>query len=103
MRQVVATVLIRTVEYDERRTGLPDYSGTATVRGTLLPTGGEIVQKQYGQEYAGEFEFYARQRNAGLVQGSRLRIATLDYDIVAIRDYGKVVTCLLRRVVGEDG
>ena len=100
MRQSIATVLVKSVEYDDRRTGMVSYAGTATVRGTLLPTGGQIVQKIYGQEYAGEFEFYARQRNAGLAAGNRLRIGSVDYDIVAIRDYGKVVTCLLETVVG---
>ena len=81
-----ATVLAKTVTYDAARSGLASYSEAGASRGVLLPIGGE-------------FEFYARQRNAGLVPGNRLRLAGLVYDITAIRDYAKVVVCLLRRAL----
>lgn len=94
-----ATVLAKTVTYDAARSGLASYSEAGASRGVLLPIGGELLLRQYGEQYLGEFEFYARQRNAGLAPGNRLRLAGLVYDITAIRDYAKVVVCLLRRAL----
>ena len=98
MMQSVA-VLVKSVTYDAARSGSASYSEAGASRGILLPIGGELLLRQYGEQYLGEFEFYARQRNAGLVPGNRLRIGGIDYDITAIRDYAKVVVCLLRRVL----
>lgn len=94
-----ATVRVRQTTYDAARSGLASYSESGMVRGVLLPIGGELLLRQYGELYLGEFEFYARQRNAGLVPGNQLRISGTDYDITAIRDYGKVIVCLVRRAV----
>ena len=59
------------------------------------------MQKQYGQEYAGDFEFYTKKRHAGPVVGNQLQIASVNYDIVAVRDYVKAITVLLKREVPD--
>lgn len=95
MRQTTATVMQKTIEYDLSRRPLPLFASSGTITGTFIPTGGQIVQKQYGQEYSGEFEFYTKKRHAGLIAGNRLKIGSAEYDIVAARDYGKAITLLL--------
>ena len=92
-------VLVKTIAYDAARSGIVSYSANGTTRGVMLPIGGELLQRQYGELYLGEFEYYARQRNAGLIPGNQLRIGGIDYDITAIRDYAKVVVCLLRKAL----
>ena len=79
----------------------PDSAGNVT--GVLLPTGGEIVQKQYGHEYTGEFEFYTKRRNASLLADNRLKIGDKWYQINGVRDYVKAITCLLSEVTASDG
>lgn len=61
-----ATVLVKNIEYDATRTGIVSYAEAGTTRGVLLPIGGELLVRHYGELYQGEFEFYARQRNNGL-------------------------------------
>ena len=94
-----ATVLIKNIDYDAARIGIASYAESGTTRGVLLPIGGELLVRHYGELYQGEFEFYARQRNDGLIPGNQLRVAGIDYDITAIRDYAKVVVCLLRKAL----
>jgi hypothetical protein len=94
-----AAVLVKSVAYDAARIGIVSYTESGTTRGVMLPIGGELLQRQYGELYPGEFEFYARRRNAGLLPGNQLRIGGVDYDITAIRDYVKVVVCLLRKAL----
>lgn len=100
MKQTAATILAKSIEYDLSRKPLPIFTASGTVTGIFIPTGGQIVQKQYGQEYAGEFEFYTKKRHAGLIAGNRLKIGSADYDIVAVRDYGKAMTALLVKANG---
>lgn len=99
MRPMQATVYQRAEEFDLARVVTITYTSAGTVNGVFLPTGGEIVQRQYGMEYAGEFEFYTKRRNSALVAGNRLQIGGVDYDIIAVRDYVKAMTVLLRQVV----
>lgn len=94
-----ATVLVKNIEYDAARTGIVSYAEAGTTRGVLLPIGGELLVRHYGELYQGEFEFYARQRNNGLNPGNQLRVACIDYDITAIRDYAKVIVCLLKKAL----
>ena len=94
-----ATVLVKSIEYDTARAGIVSYTEDGSTRGVMLPIGGELLIRQYGEQYPGEFEFYARQRNAGLVPGNQLRLAGIDNDITAIRDYAKVIVCLLRKAL----
>ena len=101
MRQTQATVRQRTIEYDAARRGVVYFDTAGTISGTFIPTGGVVVQKQYGQEYAGDFEFYTKKRHAGLVVGNQLQIASVNYDIVAVRDYVKAITVLLKREVPD--
>ena len=99
MRTITATVYSRSETYDSARVATLVYASAGNVTGVLLPTGGERVQKNYGMEYAGEFEFYSKKRNAALLAGNRLQVGGVYYDIVAVRDYLKVITLLLVRVV----
>ena len=100
MRQTMATVMQKGIEYDAARKADVYFDAAGTISGTFIPTGGTIVQRQYGQEYAGDFEFYTKKRNAALMAGNQLQIAGVDYDIVAVRDYVKAITVLLKRAVG---
>ena len=98
MKQLQATIYQRQ-QTNNSGVAAVDYPvSTGAVMGVLLPTGGTIVQRQYGLEYAGEFEFYTKRRNAGLIEGNRLVIGAKTYDIVGVRDYVKAITCLLKEV-----
>ena len=98
MRPVQAAVYPR-VETNTNGVVAVTYPTSAgNVTGVLLPTGGEIVQKQYGHEYSGKFEFYTKRRNASLLADNRLKIGDKWYDIKGIRDYVKATTCLLSEV-----
>lgn len=99
MRQTQATVMQQQIEYDAARRGTVYYDSAGTISGTFIPTGGTVVQRQYGQEYAGDFEFYTKKRHSGLLVGNQLQIAGVDYDIVAVRDYVKAITVLLKKAV----
>lgn len=103
MRQVAATVMARALSHGLAQESYDAYASAGTVSGVFIPTGGEIVQKMYGSEYAGEFEFYTKKRNSALIAGNRLQIGGVDYEIRAVRDYIKAITLLLTKVVGEDG
>ena len=103
MRQTSATVMARTLSQGLAQESQAEYAAAGTVSGVFIPTGGAIVQKIYGQEYAGEFEFYTKKRNAALIAGNRLQIGSKNYEIGAVRDYVKAKTVLLTEVVGEDG
>jgi len=94
-----ATVGVKTIVYDATRTGTESFPDSGTIRGTMLPIGGEMLYRQYGETYRGEFEFYSRTRNAGLVMGNQLTVAGVAYLISGVRDYGKVVVCLLRKAM----
>ena len=91
---------------DNRLTGeaIGKELGVDEVRAELLPedkiNAVKELQKQYGQEYSGEFEFYTKKRNAYLLAGNQLQIAGVDYDIVAVRDYIKAITLLLVKANG---
>ena len=99
MRTLAAMVYTKTETYDSARVATLTFASAGNVTGVLLPTGGERVQKNYGMEYAGEFEFYSKKRNSALLAGNRVLIGGIYYDIVAVRDYIKVITLLLVRVV----
>ena len=99
MRQVAATVMALTLSQGMAQESTEAYVASGTVSGVFIPTGGEIVQKIYGTEYAGEFEFYTKKRNSALVAGNRLQIGGVDYEIRAVRDYVKAITVLLVKVV----
>ena len=101
MRQTKATVMQKAIEYDSARRGTVFFDASGTINGTFLPTGGTVVQRQYGQEYAGDFEFYTKKRHAGIVVGNQLQIASVNYDIVAVRDYVRAITVLLTREVPD--
>lgn len=98
MKQVQAMVYPR-VEANTNGVPVVTYpTAQGSVMGVLLPTGGEIVQKQYGHEYIGEFEFYTKRRNSYLLADNRLKIGDKWYQIKGIRDYTKAITCLLSEV-----
>ena len=98
MRPVQAAVYTR-VETNTNGVVAVTYPTSAgNVTGILLPTGGEIVQKQYGREYSGEYEFYTKRRNASLLADNRLKIGDKWYQINGVRDYVKAITCLLSEV-----
>ena len=98
MRPVQAIVYPR-VETNTNGVVAVTYPTSAgNVTGVLLPTGGEIVQKQYGHEYSGEFEFYTKRRNDYLRADNRLKIGDKWYQINGVRDYVKAITCLLSEV-----
>lgn len=99
MRPVSAAVYPRVETTTNGVTVVTYPTSAGNVTGVLLPTGGEIVQKQYGQEYSGEFEFYTKCRDASLLPGNRLKIGDKWYDIKGIRDYVKAITCLLSEVI----
>ena len=100
MRPVQAAVYPR-VETNTNGVVVVTYPTSAgNVTGVLLPTGGEIVQKQYGRECVGEFEFYTKRRNASLMADNRLKIGDEWYDIKGIRNSVKAITCLLSEVKG---
>lgn len=101
MRQVQATVYPRV---ESNTNGIPAITyptSAGTVMGVKLPTGGTIVQKIYGLDYVGEFEFYTKQRNAALLEGNRLKISDKWYDIKGTRDFVKAITCLLSEVPND--
>ena len=99
MNRTQATVRVKEIEYDIARRGSVDFVAAGTVPGVFIPTGGSVVQKQYGQEYAGDFEFYTKKKHSGLAAGNQLQINSINYDIVAIRDYVKAITVLLKQEV----
>ena len=54
MRQTAATVMARTLSQGLAQESQAEYAAAGTVSGVFIPTGGAIVQKIYGQEYAGD-------------------------------------------------
>jgi hypothetical protein len=100
MRQTQATVMAKQIAYDAARVADVYFEPAGTISGTFIPTGGTVVQRQYGQEYAGDFEFYTKKRHVGLIVDNQLQISGVDYDIVAVRDYVKAITVLLKKAVG---
>lgn len=99
MKPITATVMARSIAYGQAQEADVSYSSAGTLFGYFVPTGGEIVQKVYGTEYAGEFEFYTKKRNSALIAGNRLQIGGVDYEIVAVRDYVKAIMVLLTKAV----
>lgn len=98
MRSVQATVYPRVETNTNGVVAVTYPTGQGTVTGILIPTGGTIVQRQYGHEYSGEFEFYTKRRNAYLLADNRLKINNVWYQIKGVRDYIKAITCLLSEV-----
>ena len=98
MKPLTATVYPRVETNTNGVVAVTYPTPQGTVIGILLPTGGTIVQRQYGHEYSGEFEFYTKRRNAYLVADNRLKINNVWYQIKGVRDYIKATTCLLSEV-----
>ena len=75
----------------------PVSPGTAA--GVMLPTGGELAQRIYGVVVPVEFTFFTKTRNAGILEGNRLEIASVQYEILYIADYQKIQSVLLKKVI----
>lgn len=84
-------------------TGEPDDEGivvrmwqdVASVRGKLLPYGGDLAQKEYGVTQTVTYRFFTRQHHPAWAPGNRIIAGDKILTIVYVADYGKILDVLL--------
>lgn len=94
--KTTVTILKATTTYNSARIPTQVWSSAGTLRGTLLPDGGDIKQEDYGIEDKLVFKFYTKDTDSDLVINNKLQTDKGTFFITHINDYGKVREVFLR-------
>lgn len=94
--KTTATILKATTTYDNARIPAQAWASAGTLKGTLLPNGGDIKQEDYGIEDKITFKFYTKDSDSDLVINNKLQTDKGTFYIVHINDYDKIREVFLR-------
>lgn len=88
MRLSAATILIKTTSSDSDNVVIASFAGTETVRGHWVPAQNNIIARAYGLKIDVENRFFTKAHNDSLIEGNRLQVGSVQYDIFSVDDYG---------------